>query len=243
MSSPHVAVHPSIHHTRRLSRCISQVFNICLALSLNPSSSAGVVASRGSRDVAWEEAQTRYNDAATRFNGAENAVWLAGRLHSQGEAQLVWSCFQRMTDVTEGEGRGGGGERQRGGETKRQRERGDREREREREGGESFATCRVRLLRNNFCANGNFEQSQVEFIHMWVLPKHLSSYPRSTCANKWVLQATVSGDGELECNVISITHHDARCWFCTHLTLDFPGLRRYYKNKEKSHVSRRGRLE
>lgn len=40
-------------------------------------------------------------------------------------------------------------------------------------------------------------------------PKHLSSYPSSTCANKCVSQPTVSGDSEFEGGAISITRHDA----------------------------------
>ena len=51
------------------------------------------------------------------------------------------------------------------------------ESERERERGESFATRRVRDHQESLCANGNFVQSQAEFIHIWVLQSTLLHIP------------------------------------------------------------------
>lgn len=75
---PHLV---SIHLTRRL-------FNHCFALSLKSSPSAGVVALQVNPGGGTIRG-TDHNDATMRFNGAENTVRLAGRLHSQGEAQSV----------------------------------------------------------------------------------------------------------------------------------------------------------
>ncbi len=92
-------------------------------------------------------------------------------------------------------------------EAERQRDRGKEGTQRER--GESFATCRVRdhwevtLCKRQLWAKSSRVHSRVG------APKHFSSYPRSTCANKCVLQPAVSRDGVVKCNVISITHHDA----------------------------------
>ena len=66
-------------------------------------------------------------------------------------------------------------ERERETEGERKRERESEERERER--GESFATRRVRDHQESLCANGNFEQSQAEFIHIWVLQSTLLHIP------------------------------------------------------------------
>lgn len=96
----------------------SQVFNHCFALAL-PSRK-------------WHDKRHRPVVMMQRWGlmGLKTqADWLAGRLHSQGEAQLVRSCFQLMTDVTKRER-----------ETHTKGARGHREWVR----GESFATCRVR---------------------------------------------------------------------------------------------------
>lgn len=72
------------------------------------------------------------------------------------------------------------GDRERERETEGERESEERERarrERERERGESFATRRVRDHQESLCANGNFEQSQAEFIHIWVLQSTLLHIP------------------------------------------------------------------
>lgn len=52
-------------------------------------------------------------------------------------------------------------------------------------------------------------------------PEHFTLYPKSTCANKWVFEPTLPGDGAVWRNGISTTHHDAAIGFAPMIFQDW----------------------